>query len=132
MDCMMAKRLSKALRGKRRWIGVECTERFTSRASLEKQILSILQTNGLSDNFRLMDFHACGSDISQSACKNLELDEQRGFAILEIPLPSYHAVRQCFGTETSLSLHGILTRTTSGKIRLVRERLMLPRPIRKN
>lgn len=129
---MMAKRLSKALRGKRRWVGIECSEQFTSRSSLEKKILSILLANDVSEDFRLMDFHACGSDVSQVASKNLQLGEQRGFAILEIPHPSYHAFRQCFESETSFSQHGILSRTSSGKIRLVRERLMLPRPIRKS
>lgn len=129
---MMAKRLSKALRGKRRWVGLECSERFTSRSSLEKQISNILEANQLSGDFRLMDFHACGSEVSQVASKELELDEQRGFAILEIPHPSYHEVRLCFGSEASYSQHGIASLTSSGKIRLVRERLILPRPIRNN
>ena len=128
----MAKRLSKALRGKRRWLGIECSGQFTSRSALEKHILTILQSCEVPEEFRLMDFHACGSEVSQVASKELELDEQRGFAILEIPHPSYHEVRQCFASEASYSQHGIASLTSSGKIRLVRERLMLPRPIRNN
>ena len=128
---MMAKRLSKALRGKRRWVGVECSNQFSSRSSLDKYILIVLQSNQISEQFKVMDFHASGSDVSRSACEQLELDGERGFAILEVPHPTYEAIRQCFGGEESFNQHGILSRTSSGKIRLVRERLKIPRPNRK-
>ena len=127
----MAKRLSKALRGKRRWLGIECSAEFTTRSLLEKQILNALNSNAVSEKFRLMDFHDSGSDTALLAAEKLELSGERGFAILEIPHSSYQAVRQCFGTEDSFSQYGILSRTSSGKIKLVRERLNLPRPIRK-
>ncbi len=127
----MAKRLSKALRGKRRWVGVECSDQFSSRSSLEKYLRSVLASIQVSEQIRVMDFHANGSDVSRKACEQLELAEQRGFAILEVPHTAYEEVRRCFASEESFNLHGILSRTSSGKIRLVRERLNIPRPIRK-
>ncbi len=129
---MMAKRLSKALRGKRRWLGIECSAKFTSRSSLTKQISSVLQSSEVPEEFRLMDFHPSGSEEAVFASEKLGLSEQRGFAILEIPHPSYQEVRLCFGASDSYTQHGVVSRTSSGKIRLVRERLMLPRPNRKN
>lgn len=129
---MMAKRLSKALRGKRRWLGIECSAEFTSRSSLAKQISSVLQSCDVPEEFRLMDFHPSGSEDAVFASEKLGLSEERGFAILEIPHPSYQEVRLCFGASDSYTQHGIVSRTSSGKIRLVRERLMLPRPNRKS
>ena len=129
---MMAKRLSKALRGKRRWLGIECSGQFTSRSALEKHILMVLQSCELPEDFRLMDFHPSGSEAAVLASEKLDLTAERGFAILEIPHPSYQEVRQCFGADDAFTQHGVLSRTSSGKIRLVRERLMLPRPNRKS
>ena len=128
----MAKRLSKALRGKRRWLGIECSGQFTSRSALEKHILTVLQSCEVPEEFRLMDFNPSASQAAVLPSGKLDLTADRGFAILEIPHPSYQEVRQCFGAVDVYKQHGVLSRTSSGKIRLVRERLMLPRPNRKS
>ena len=126
----MAKRLSKALRGKRRWVGIECSAQFESRKSLEHHLHHTLQSLEIEGKCRLMDFHAADSQEAVLVASKLELGGGRGFAILEVPHPAYQAVRECFGAEDSLDLHGIHTLTSSGKIRLVRERMWLPRPNR--
>ena len=126
----MAKRLSKALRGKRRWVGIECSTQFESRKSLEHHLHHILQSLEIEGKCRLMDFHAADSQEAVFVTSKLELGHESGFAILQVPHPAYQVVRECFGAEESLEIHGIHTLTSSGKIRLVRERMWFPRPNR--
>ena len=93
----MAKKLTKALRGKRRWIGCR-TEGFESRAELAQY----------SSNFpvKLYDF-------------------EDGKCIFMVHLEDYESVK------ASIQDKRITTVTSSGKIRLVRERMDFSRKPRK-
>jgi hypothetical protein len=126
----MAKRLTKALRGKRRWVGIECTSQFDSRSSLGGHLSSLFQSIEQSITFRLMEFYPAESEVAKDTVTALEGSDARGFGILEIPHPAYQEVRLLIESEHSLSDHGVRSLTSSGKIRLVRERLHLPRPDR--
>ncbi len=87
----MAKK-SKALRGKRRWIGISVDESITTRKEL------VIEIND--EDFRLYDFI-------------------NGIAIVRVPLERYQEAKQRFS-------NGLLISTTSsGKIKLVRERLQI-------
>ena len=87
----MSKKLTKALRGKRRWIGCECIK-FSTRKEIE-EFLSNLPA-------KLYDL-------------------QMGKCIISVSLDDYKSVRN------ELLEGPIKTITSSGKIRLVRERLGL-------
>ena len=69
----MAKRLSKALRGKRRWFGLAVNESLDSRRSVESVLKSIISDLELVKKLRLMDFVQAGSekvtDLSESKIK---------------------------------------------------------------
>ena len=92
----MAK-LRKAARPKRRWIGLAVDESIESRSELE-EILS--QIDDLGDRCKLFDF----------------IDGQ---AIIRIPLESYNSAKSVLEG----GCKGLVSKTSSGKIRLVRERL---------
>ena len=96
-DCpsTMAKRLTKALREKRRWVGLS-VKSCTNRAELKSKIKKIAPV----DEWKLMDF----SD---------------GKAILRILLKNQNEWREVFDNPDQ-DIHSV---TMSGKIRLVRERL---------
>jgi len=91
----MAKRLTKALRGKRRWVGLSVSN-CESRSELESKIKEIAP----SEDWRLMDF-------------------SNGKAILRISLKDQSEWRSILDNP-GLPIHSV---TMSGKIRLVRERL---------
>ena len=93
----MAKKLTKALRGKRRWIGC-ITDGFKSRTELENHLSKI--------TVKLYDF-------------------EDGKCILMSRLEDYDSVREL------LSEGRVVTETSSGKIRLVRDRMNFSRKPRK-
>tara|TARA_Y100000768_G_C23984041_1_gene687651 strand:- start:2133 stop:2417 length:285 start_codon:yes stop_codon:yes gene_type:complete len=93
----MAKKLTKALRGKRRWIGCKC-DGFDSRNELE--------------NF-----------LSEHPVKIYDFED--GKCILVVRLEDYDSIRE------SLSAGRVVSVTSSGKIRLVRERMNFKRKPRK-
>ena len=93
----MAKKLTKALRGKRRWIGCTCTS-FDSRNELEDYLSNL--------PVKLYDF-------------------EDGKCILVVRLEDYDYIKE------SLSEGRVLSSTSSGKIRLVRERMQFSRKPRK-
>ena len=93
----MAKKLTKALRGKRRWIGCECSD-FNSRNELENFLQDL--------PVKLYDF-------------------EDGKCILVVRLEDYESIRD------SLSKGRVVSVTSSGKIRLVRERMKFSRKPRK-
>ena len=93
----MAKKLTKALRGKRRWIGCEISG-FSERAELEQYL----------SNYPVKLY-----DFEDDKC------------ILMVRLDDYDSIKQNF-------IDGkIKTVTSSGKIRLVRERMGFFRKPRK-
>jgi len=93
----MAKKLTKALRGKRRWIGCKTSE-FKTRVELEKYLSRF--------PVKLYDF------------------EDNKF-ILMVRLEDYYSVKEEIQNDV------IKTVTSSGKIRLVRDRMGLSRKPRK-
>ncbi len=93
----MAKRLTKALRDKRRWIGLNVSN-CENREELESKIAELAPV----EDWKLYDF-------------------SNGCAILRIRLKDEKAWRETLDQPAS-AIHSV---TTSGKIRLVRERLKL-------
>ena len=93
----MPKKLTKALRGKRRWIGCRCPE-IKLRKDLEDYLSEI--------PVKLYDF-------------------EEGKCILVVRLEDYDSVR------SYLAKGRVVSETSSGKIRLVRERMGFSRTPRK-
>ena len=93
----MAKKLTKALRGKRRWIGCE-VESFQNRSELSEYLSNY--------PLKLYDF-------------------EEGKCIFMVRLEDYESIKE--GLEHSR----VKTVTSSGKIRLVRERMNFSRKPRK-
>tara|TARA_B100000497_G_C7352236_1_gene229687 strand:+ start:140 stop:532 length:393 start_codon:yes stop_codon:yes gene_type:complete len=129
----MAKRLSKALRGKRRWFGLAVNESLDSRRSVESVLKSIISDLELVKKLRLMDFVQAGSekvtDLSESKIKP-EI-YPHGLAIVEVPLEYSTQFRELLSQKKNISEYGLESLTMSGKIRLVRDRLNLEKPKRK-
>ena len=78
-----------------------------SRAECESRIGEILSPI----SFRMFDMRS---------------DSESALLILKVGLDDYDSTR-----EIMEATEGVCTKTSSGKIRLVRERLGLPRPVRK-
>jgi hypothetical protein len=131
----MAKRLSKALRGKRRWFGLAINANYTTRKDVEKILTSISSDFEVSKKLRLMDFVNSGSekksDESQLDLIPKSINSPFGLAIVEVPLESSQKFREQLSQEINISNYGLESLTMSGKIRLVRERLNLEKPKRK-
>ena len=94
-------KLSKAKRGKNRWIGLSVTNSPISRSELCQLLDSGLQGT----DWKLYDY---------------EEDVSKGTAIVRVMLEDVSVA-----LERINSIKGLSTVTTSGKIRLVRERLSL-------
>jgi hypothetical protein len=131
----MAKRLSKALRGKRRWFGLAIDANYITRKDVEKILTSISSDFEVSKKLRLMDFVNSGSekksDESQLDLIPKSINSPFGLAIVEVPLESSQKFREQLSQEINISNYGLESLTMSGKIRLVRERLNLEKPKRK-
>ena len=107
----MAKRLTKALRGKRRWLGVLVSPEIKSKSQMVSSIEKLFQTLKLSSKPKIMDF-----SINQ-------LTDGCGTGILQVKLADSFVIREHLEADDSLEKNGFSSLTTSGKIRLVRERL---------
>lgn len=130
---IMAKRLTKALRGKRRWLGFQSNHEHPTRQSIEQKLRELFDEGGQFNRIRLMDFIPCGSEKPIFIVQILDsTSSSLGFGILQVPHPISSDVRAVLESEDSLKQNGIQSLTMSGKIRLVRERLGLPRPSRKS
>ena len=125
----MAKRLSKALRGKRRWFGLAIDANYTTRKDVEKILTSISSDLEVSKKLRLMDFVNSDSekksDVSQLSLIPKSINSPFGLGIVEVPLKSSQEFRELLSQETNISNYGLESLTISGKIRLVRDRLNL-------
>ena len=128
----MAKRLSQALRGKRRWLGVAFASTVQTRTEANISIETAFGHLVEAKPIRLMDFHAHGSEQAVQTEQHLSVDQDAiggvGYGILEVPHELYEAVRVLTQSSEALSDYSIESLTSSGKIRLVRERLVLARP----
>ena len=131
----MAKRLSKALRGKRRWFGLAISANHTERKDVEKILSSISSDFEVSKKLRLMDFVNSGREkkLEESQLELIpkSINSPFGLAIVEVPLGSSQEFRELLSQETNISNYGLESLTMSGKIRVVRERLNLEKPKRK-
>jgi vacuolar-type H+-ATPase subunit D/Vma8 len=131
----MAKRLSKALRGKRRWLGVAFASSVQTRSQANKSIESAFGHLIEAKPIRLMDFHAHGSEQAVQTQQHLAVDPEAvngvGYGILEVPHELNEAVRMLAQSPEALDDLSLMSLTSSGKIRLVRERLVLARPPRR-
>ena len=108
----MAKRLTKALRGKRRWFGIKVGSQYTTRKQLSDQLNSLASDLKLSKQIRLMDFQ-------------LSSEGEFSLAIIEVKLLDYDLLRKKIDNDESIDTFGVQSITASGKIRLVRDRLNL-------
>lgn len=133
-ECM-AKRLSKALRGKRRWLGVAFASDLQTRSEVNTSIEAAFGHLVEAKPIRLMDFHAHGSEQAAQTGQHLSSDQDViagvGYGILEVPHELYEAVRTLAKSSEALNDLSLMSLTSSGKIRLVRERLALARPPRR-
>ena len=100
-------RQSKASRGKFRWLGLRINEIQLSRDSATAIIQQILA--GI--NFRMFD------------CLGVD---SYTLVVIKVNLKDIELAREKFGLDSEIE-----SLTTSGKIRLVRDRMGLPRPVRK-
>lgn len=120
----MGAKVSKAKRPKRRWIGITVPATMQSRDDLQ----SALKECELSSlKIRLYDFHQAQSDVARHACLHSQIEKVVGFAIICVPLSDYEAARAFFSSESNTMFRSI---SSSGKIRLVRERMGLSKPPR--
>lgn len=108
----MAKRLTKALRGKRRWFGINVDNKFSTRNQLAEHLNLLSKELELTKTIRLMDF-----ELSSSS--------EFALAIIEVKLQDSKLLRANIEGEKAIENFGIQSITTSGKIRLVRDRLNL-------
>ena len=121
----MGAKVSKAKRPKRRWIGIAIPATITTRDDLKL----FLKNSPLSPyNIKIYDFHDGETDVAVSVCKTHGLFGELGIAIVCVLLVEYGSIREYFDSELNGSLTSL---SSSGKIRLVRERLGLPKPLRR-
>ena len=128
----MAKRLTKALREKRRWIGVLVHTRHHHREAVEHVVQNMSQMMEAKPSLRLMDFFP--QQERTTLAEQTDLANQHaegGLAIVRAPLKAMPELRNLLQDNNALETWGIMSLTTSGKIRLVRQRLGLPKPKRK-
>ena len=121
----MAGKVSKAKRPKRRWIGIALPSSIQSISDLTK----LLETSRFSTfRIKVYDCHPSSTEEASETRLRLNTSDEVGYAVVCVPLSAYADVRNVFESDNS---HGLTSITSSGKIRLVRERLGLPKPRRR-
>ena len=121
----MPGKVSKAKRPKRRWIGIALPPSGQSREDLT----SVLGSSPFeSYRIKLYDYHSSGSEAALAACSIQKRVDEVGFAIISVLLSQYEEVRNILDSGNG---HDLISITSSGKIRLVRERLGIPKPSRR-
>ena len=129
----MTKRLSKALRQKRRWIGLAVAAHLDRRSEVEKTLETIARRINAEGPVRLMDFlPQAERDDSTEVPELVAAQAHAGLAIVRVDLRDAQRFRAMLAREGAMNEQGFTTLTTSGKIRLVRERLGLPKPPKRN
>ena len=127
----MAKRLSKALRGKRRWVGIACSPEFENRSSLQVHLGQLWTKFGIDSKIRLMEFYPASSPEAEQIKAMIDALQPQAYAVLQVPHPSFALLRSFIENEDSMLSYKLRSCTSSGKIRLVRERMGMPKPSRK-
>ena len=118
----MAAKVSKAKRPKRRWVGIALPPSIQSKVDLT----NLLERSPLeSYRIKLYDFHPSNSKAALATRSFQKRTDDVGFAIICVLLSQYDEVRNVLESGDD---HGLVSITSSGKIRLVRERLGMPKP----
>lgn len=86
---------------------------------------------GIESNIRLMEFYPASSLEVEQITATLDASQPFAYAVLQVPHPSFALLRTFIEGEDSMSTHKLRSCTSSGKIRLVRERMGMPKPSRK-
>ena len=118
----MAAKLSKAKRPKRRWIGLSFPSSIRSRGDVEELIKQLFSED---IHFRLYDAHFHGSDVAKASCEFQSIKDDIGLGIICVNLVDYDAVREMLSKSSTNGRMNSLS--SSGKIRLVRQRLSIPK-----
>ena len=121
----MAGKVSKAKRPKRRWVGIALPPSIQSREDLTSALES---PPFASYRIKLYDFHPGDSEAAHAIRSIQERTDDVGFAIICVLLSQYKDVRNVLQSGDE---DGMMSLTSSGKIRLVRERLGMPKPRRR-
>lgn len=119
---VVGRKLTKALRGKRRWVGVAFRHGVVDRATAGRLLRHLDENLNTVKPLRLMDF------VEPSVHG---LEDERWLGILCVRLEDSASLREALNDADALDQRGMQSLTTSGKIRLVRERLGLPKPKRR-
>ena len=121
----MGGKVSKAKRPKRRWIGITIPSSIRSRSEL----VDVFESSNLSAfHVKLYDCHLSDSVEAKNSRSQCQLPNDVGIAIICVLLSEYKDVRGILQSENELGLSSF---SSSGKIRLVRERMALSKPRRK-
>jgi hypothetical protein len=105
---------------------------FTTREDVDACVATLCERMDIKP-VRLMDFLS-PNERTQRCVEHehtLANDLEGGLAILQVPLTHVNELREHLQHSEALSLHGMMSLSTSGKIRLVRERLGIPKPRRR-
>jgi len=138
----MSPKLSKALRGKRRWIGVSLHHTILTRKDCQSRIDALEQALGV-NSIRLYDLqinsmksslpHLPDDQEPEHPSTDIQKlnDSKQNVAILCVLHVDYLSVRSTLSSVNSMETYSMVSLTSSGKIRLVRSRLGLTKPKRK-
>ena len=110
---IMAKRLSKALRGKRRWIGIIIPTNIYTKGQLIEHLEKLSAADEVSKIPRLIEFNVGN------------LSDGRSTGIIEVQLEDYEIFRRLLRNDGQNHEGKMISFTASGKINLVRERMLL-------
>ena len=113
-------------------MGVLIDRRLTDRTSIERTLEQLSKSIATKPALRLMEFY--NHEDRPNLHGSTELSNQHpegGLAIVRTPLSAAVQLRGLLEAENAMEVFGMLSLTTSGKIRLVRQRLGLPKPRRK-
>ena len=121
----MVGRVTKAKRPKRRWIGLSVSSTIQSRSELA-DVFASPPFSGF--GLKVYDFHLAESSEAKEFHAQNERQGDVGVAIVRVLLSDYEDVRALLQSGKQDIVASI---TSSGKIRLVRERLGLPKASRR-
>lgn len=86
---------------------------------------------GMDTKIRLMEFYPASAPEVEHITATLDASQPLAYAVLQVPHPSFTLLRTFLEDDDSMPSHKIRSCTSSGKIRLVRERMGMPKPTRK-
>lgn len=88
-----------------------------------------IESSVLSDyDIKVYDTHNSESDVARNTRELVDIEDKVGVAIICVPLSDYEDVRLCLASSALREFTSILS---SGKIRLLRNRLGLSKPARR-